>query len=386
MENSYEKLNYKDKTIHLIKTAHVSKNSKEDVYKYFEEINPDSICIELDEDRYHKLTSKDKWENTDIFKIIKEKKVFVLLINIVLSSYQKRLAKSLDSTSGAEMLAGIELSKEHNKELVLIDRPINITFKRIWQSLTFKEKINMLSGIIEMIFSKEEINEDDINNLKDQNALDLALEEVAKELPNVKKTLVDERDMYLAESIKKAKGNNIMVIIGAAHAKGIQKYINDDINIEELKSLKKSKPSLIKWIIPLFIIGMIVITLILNKDVGLEQIKTWVLVNGTLSAIGTLLCLGHPLSILTAFVMAPITSLNPLLSSGLFAASVEAYVRKPKVKDFEDIAEDTSSFKGFFKNKVTKILLIFIMANLFSAIGTFVSGVGIFSSFIQLFN
>ena len=386
MENSYEKLNYKDKTIHLIKTAHVSKNSKEDVYKYFDEINPDSICIELDEDRYHKLTSKDKWENTDIFKIIKEKKVFLLLINIVLSSYQKRLAKSLDSTSGAEMLAGIELSKQHNKELVLIDRPINITFKRVWQSLTFKEKINMLSGILEMIFTKEDINEDDINNLKDQNALDLALEEVAKELPNVKKTLVDERDMYLAESIKKAKGNNIMVIIGAAHAKGIQKYINEDINIEELNSLKKSKPSLIKWIIPLFIISMVVITLILNKDVGLEQIKSWVLINGTLSAIGTLLCLGHPLSILTAFVMAPITSLNPLLSSGLFAASVEAYVRKPKVKDFEDIAEDTSSFKGFFKNKVTKILLIFIMANLFSTIGTFVSGVGIFSSFIQLFN
>ena len=386
MEKSYETISYKDKTIHLVKTAHVSKNSKEDVYNYYEQINPDTICIELDADRYKNITAKDKWENTDIFKIIKEKKVFVLLINIVLASYQRRLAKSLDSTSGAEMLAGIELSKKHNKELVLIDRPINITFKRVWQSLTFKEKINMLSGILEMIFTKEDINEDDINNLKDQNALDLALEEVAKELPNVKKTLVDERDMYLAESIKKAKGNNIMVIIGAAHAKGIQKYINEDINIEELNSLKKSKPSLIKWIIPLFIISMVVITLILNKDVGLEQIKSWVLINGTLSAIGTLLCLGHPLSILTAFVMAPITSLNPLLSSGLFAASVEAYVRKPKVKDFEDIAEDTSSFKGFFKNKVTKILLIFIMANLFSTIGTFVSGVGIFSSFIQLFN
>lgn len=386
MENSYEKINYGDKTIHLIKTAHVSKNSKEDVYKYFEDINPDSICIELDEDRYNKITSKDKWENTDIFKIIKEKKVFVLLINIVLSSYQKRMANSLDSTSGAEMLAGIELSKEHKKDLVLIDRPINITFKRVWQSLSFKEKINMLSGIIEMIFSKEDISEEDINSLKDQDTLDLALEEVAKELPNVKKTLVDERDMYLSQSIKKAKGNNIMVIIGAAHAKGIKKYINEDINIEELKNLKKDKPSLIKWIIPIFILSMIVITLLTNKDVGFDQIKTWILVNGTLSAIGTLLCLAHPFSILTAFIMAPITSLNPLLSSGLFAASVEAYIRKPKVKDFEDIAEDTSSIKGFFKNKVTKILLIFILANLFSSIGTFVSGASIVASFIKIFN
>ena len=152
-----------------------------------------------------------------------------------------------------------------------------------------------------------------------------------------------------------------------------------------IKEIKKNKPSLIKWIIPIFIISMIIITLFNNKDVGIDQIKSWILINGVLSGIGTLLCLGHPLSILTAFIMAPITSLNPLLSSGLFAATVEAYVKKPKVKDFENLANDTSSIKGFYKNKVTKRLLIFIMANLFSSIGTFVSGIGIFSSFIQQF-
>ena len=383
MEKSYETISYKDKTIHLVKTAHVSKNSKEDVYNYYEQINPDTICIELDADRYKNITAKDKWENTDIFKIIKESKVAILLINIILSSYQKRLATSLDSTNGAEMLAGIDLAKKNNKELLLIDRPINITFKRIWQSLTLKEKINLLSGIIEMVFDKEEINEEDIQNLKEQDALDSALEEVSKELPNVKRTLVDERDMYLAQSIKEAKGNNVMVIIGAAHAKGIKKYIEQDINKEELKTLKKKGPSIIKWLIPILIISMIVITLFTNKDAGIEQIKSWILINGTLSAIGTLLVLGHPLSILTAFIMAPITSLNPLLSSGLFAASVEAFVRKPKVKDFENLSQDASSFKGFISNKVIKVLLIFILANLFSSIGTFVSGIDIFSSFIN---
>ena len=383
MENSYEQIIYKNKTIHLIKTAHVSKNSKEDVYKYFEQINPDSICIELDEDRYKNITSKDKWQNTDIFKIIKEGKVAVLLVSIILSAYQKKMATSLNSTNGAEMMAGIELAHANNKELVLIDRPINTTFKRIWQSLSLKEKINLISGIISSIFEKEEISEKDIENLKEQEALDLALEEVAKELPNVKRTLVDERDMYLAESIKKAKGNNIMVIIGAAHAKGIKKYINEDNDLNKLVELKKKKPSLIKWLIPIAIIAMIVCTLILNKDVGINQIKIWILVNGTLSAFGTLLCLGHPLSIITAFIMAPITSLNPLLSSGLFAASVEAFIRKPKVKDFESIATDSLNLKGFIKNKVTKVLIIFIMANVFSSIGTFVSGIGIVSSFIS---
>lgn len=383
MENSYEKFNYNNKTIHLIKTAHVSKNSKEDVIKYFNEIHPDTICIELDSDRYKNITSKDRWQNTDIFKIIKEGKVGILLVSIILSAYQKKMALSLDSTSGAEMMAGIELAKENNIELALIDRPINVTFKRIWQSLSFKEKINLLASIISSIFEKEEISEKDLESLKEQEALDLALEEVAKELPNVKKTLVDERDMYLAQSIKQTKGTNVMVIIGAAHAKGIQKYINEDIDLNKLVELKKKKTSLLKWIIPIAIISMIILTLFINKDVGINQIKTWILVNGTLSAFGTLLCLGHPLSILTAFIMAPITSLNPLLSSGLFAASVEAFVRKPKVKDFESIANDSLNFKGFIKNKVTKVLLIFILANLFSTIGTFVSGIGIVSSFIS---
>ena len=153
MENSYEQIIYKNKTIHLIKTAHVSKNSKEDVYKYYEEINPDSICIELDEDRYKNITSKDKWQNTDIFKILKEGKVGILLVSIILSAYQKKMASSLQSTSGAEMMAGIELAEKNNKELLLIDRPINTTFKRIWQSLSLKEKIDLLASIISSIFA-----------------------------------------------------------------------------------------------------------------------------------------------------------------------------------------------------------------------------------------
>ena len=387
MNENVVKITYNNKNIYLIKTAHVSKNSIEDVDECFKEINPDSICIELDKQRYESLNNKDKWRDTDISKIIKEGKVGLLLVNIILSSFQKRMAISLNSQNGGEMIEGIELSKKYNKNLVLADRPVNTTFSRIWNSLGLYEKSKLLVSIIMSIFDKEEISEEDLKELKEKDSLETALNEVSKEFPNVKKVLVDERDQFLAQKIKTAPGNTIMAIIGAAHAKGIENNLNNEIDTNKLEQVEKKKglSTFIKWFIPLFILVMLIITLITNKDSGIEQIKNWVIWNGTAAAIGSLLCLGHPLTIVVAFIAAPITSLNPLLSAGLFAALVEATLRKPKVKDFEDITEDTTTIKGFFKNRVTRILLIFIFVNLFSAIATFISGAGILSSFINLF-
>ena len=209
--------------------------------------------------------------------------------------------------------------------------------------------------------------------------------EVSKEFPTVKQVLVDERDQYLAQKIKTAPGKKVMAIIGAAHAGGIAKHIEEDIDTNTLEVVEKKKglSSYLKYIIPAAIVLMIGFTIIKNRDAGLSQIRSWILWNGGLSALGVLLALGHPLSILTAFIMSPITSLNPLLASGWFAGLVEAYIRKPKVKDFEDIAEDTSSFKGFWKNRVTRTLMAVIFANLFSSIGTLVSGIDIVKEFIE---
>lgn len=387
MNENIVKLNYKDKEIYLIKTAHVSKNSIEDVDEAFKEINPDSICIELDKTRYDSLNNKDKWRDQDISKVIKEGKVGLLLVNIILSSFQRRMAKSLDTNSGGEMMEGIKLAKENNKTLVLADRSVNTTFSRIWNSLGLYEKAKLLASIIASIFDNEEISEEDLQALKEADALDAALQEVGKEFPNVKKVLVDERDQYLAQKIKTAPGKKIIAIIGAAHANGISNNLDTDVDTNELEQVHKKKGlgTFIKWLIPIAIIVMLVVTIISNLNTGLEQLKSWVLWNGTAAAIGTLICGGHPLTILTAFIAAPFTSLNPLLSCGLFAALVEAKLRNPKVKDFEDIGEDTSSVKGFFKNRVTRILLIFVFANLFSSIATFISGAGILKSFINLF-
>ncbi len=386
MNENIVKVNYKDKEIYLVKTAHVSKNSINDVRECINEVKPDAICIELDEDRYKKLSEPDKWRETDIIKIIKEKKVGFLLVNIILSSFQRRMAKNMDTSSGGEMLEGIKASKELNVPLVLADRPIRITFSRIWNSLGINEKSKLLVSIIGSIFDDEEISEEDLAALKEADALEAALNEVGKEFPVVKKILVDERDEYLSSKIKNANGKKIVAIIGAAHANGLIKALDKDVDTKELEVVNKKKGigSIIKWLIPIAILSAIIYTLITNRDVGISQIKSWILWNGTLSALGVLLALGHPLSILTAFVMAPITSLNPLLAAGWFAGIVEAMIRKPKVKDFEDLGEDTSSLKGFWKNRVTRILLVVVFANLFSSIGTIISGLDIFSKLFSL--
>ncbi len=388
MNENIVKLIYQDKEIYLVKTAHVSKNSVEDVKKCIEEVKPDAICIELDEDRYNKLKNPNDWRNQDIVKIIKEKKVGFLLVNIILSSFQRRMAKNMDTSSGGEMIEGIKQSEQLNIPLVLADRPIKLTFSRIWNNLGVWEKSKLLVSIISSIFDDEELSEEDLASLKQADALESALNEVGKEFPVVKRILVDERDQYLSSKIKNAPGKKIVAIIGAAHAKGVENNLNNQIDIKTLEEVNKKKGigSIIKWLIPILIIAMVVYTLFTNKDVGINQIKSWILWNGTLSAIGTLLAFGHPLSILTAFVMAPITSLNPLLAAGWFAGLVEALIRKPKVKDFEDIAQDTSTFKGFWKNRVTRILLVVVFANVFSSIGTIISGLGIFSTFLSNFS
>ena len=379
------RLEYQDKEIYLVKTAHVSKTSIEDVDRCVEEVNPDSICIELDSQRYEKMENPEQWRDTDIVKIIKEKQVGFLMVNVILSSFQKRLAKSLGSTTGGEMLEGIKLSKERNINLVLADRPIKTTFSRIWAKLGPAEKYKLLSGIIASIFDNEEISEEDLAKLKEADALEAALMEVGKQFPTVKKVLVDERDQYLAEKIRTAPGKKIVAIIGAAHAPGIEKHLNDEIDTKELETVEKKKGlgSYIKYLIPALIVLLIVYTIFTNRDVAMSQIRSWILWNGGLSALGVMLALGHPLSVLTALIMSPITSLNPLLAAGWFAGLVEATIRKPKVKDFEDISEDTSSFKGFWKNRVTRTLMVVIFANLFSSIGTFVSGIDIVKKFIE---
>ncbi len=373
------------KEIILIGTAHVSKQSAELVKEVIEAERPDSVCIELDEQRYKSIVEGDKWKETDIFKIIKEKKATLLLMNLALSSFQKRLAKEFGTNAGQEMLQGIESAQEVGAELVLADRNIQITFSRIWHNVGFWGKCKLLMEIIFSIFDDEAISEEELEKLKSQDMLNGILKDFTESFPKLKTPLIDERDQYLSQKIKEAPGEKIVAVLGAAHVPGITEEIHKEHDLQALTELppKSIVPKILGWSIPALIIALIAYTFYANPDAGVQQTLSWILWTGSLSALGTALAFGHPLAILTAFLAAPIAALHPLIAAGWFAGLVQAYFKRPNVRDFENLSEDILSLKGFWNNQVTRILLTIVFANIGSATGAFIGGADIARLFFQ---
>lgn len=384
-EENITRIHLNDKEYILIGTAHVSKSSAELVKEVIESEKPDAVCIELDEGRYKSITDGNKWKDMDIFQVIKDKKASLLLMNLAISSFQRRMAKQFDIHPGQEMIQGIESAKDAGARLVLADRNIQITFSRIWGNVGFKGKAMLLTQVVASIFSRETITEEELEKMKSQDMIDSMLQEFTEAFPKLKTPLIDERDQYLAQKIKDAPGDKIVAVLGAAHVPGITKEIEKEHDLQELTKLppKSKAPKMIGWSIPVLILAVILYTFIANPSAGLQQTISWFLWNGTLSAIGTAIAFGHPLAIITAFIAAPITSLTPLLAAGWFAGIVQSYFRRPNVRDFETLAEDVFHVKGFWHNKVTRVLLVVILANLGSSIGTFVGGADVIRLFFK---
>ena len=384
-QDNITKIYMNDKEYILIGTAHVSKQSAEQVKALIESEKPNAVCIELDEQRFKTVTEGNKWKDTDIFKIIKEKKATLLLINLVISSFQKRIARQFDINAGQEMLQGIESAKEIGAELVLADRNIQITFSRIWHEVGFFGKAKLLMEIIFSIFSDVKISEEELEKIKSQDMLDSVLKDFTVHFPRLKIPLIDERDQYLAQKIKDAPGNKIVAVLGAAHVPGIKNEILKEHDLEKLSQLppKSKTVQIISWTIPLLIIALIIATFFISPSAGAQQTINWILWTGSFAAIGTALAFGHPLSILTAFVAAPISALHPLIAVGWFAGLVQAYIKRPSVRDVEMLTEDIFSLKGFWYNKVTRILLIVTLANIGGSIGSLVGGLEVVRGFMN---
>lgn len=373
--------------IMLIGTAHVSKASVEEVKTLIEAEKPDTVCIELCQARYQAITDLNRWKNTDIVKIIRERKAPLLLANLIMSSYQKKLAKKFGIEPGQEMKQAIASAKAVGAEICLADRDLQVTMLRLWRSTNFWGKLKLFFQFMLGILMDEELTEEEMEKMKGKDVLTAALDELSTTFPQIKSIVIDERDQYLAQKIKNAPGEKVVAVLGAGHIPGITDEIHRD---HDLVKLTKVDPApkinkIIGWSIPLIIIILIALTFSVDRATGTEQILTWILWNGSLGLLGAIFALAHPLSMLTALLAAPISSLSPLLAAGWFAGLTEALVRKPSVSDFENLTDDIHTVKGFWRNKVTRILLVVVFVNLGSTVGTIIGGAEVVSRFIGTF-
>ena len=375
-----------NKTVSLIGTAHVSQLSAQEVSDALNTNHYDAIAIELDDDRFKGLKQDKAWENTDIVQLIKQKKTGLLMAQLILASYQKRLAKANAVNVGQEMITAIEFAQSTNTRLLMIDRSVTVTFQRIWRSLNFFDKINMLSQLIASVFTDEELSEADLEKLKEQDMLQAALSEISTKFPKIAEALVFERDRIMAYKLRHASGTNVVAIVGAAHVSGIMTHLqNPNLDISDLMSVPAPKRSskYLTYLFPFTIVALIIATMVMSPNMALSTILRFVVFNGTLAALGTLLAFGHPVSVLVAFVAAPISILSPVLATGWFAGLSEAYMRKPKVTDFMNLQDDAMKLKGWWKNRVLRILLVVMMANIFASFGSIVYSIDLFKNLFK---
>jgi pheromone shutdown-related protein TraB len=369
-------LEYDGKNVILVGTAHVSKESEQEVRDIIQNETPDTVCVELCPSRYQSIRQKERWQQTDIVKVIKEKKSFLLLSNLLLASFQKRIAKKFDINPGAEMIKAIETADEVGAEIYLADRDIRTTLSRTWRAMGLWSKIKLLFQLVLSLGEVEDIKEEDIEKMKQEDVLESLLAEVGRSLPVLKNILIDERDQYLADKIRSAPGKKIVAVVGAGHVQGIEKYWKADIDIRALEQLPPPKKTtgILKWLIPGAIMGMFIAGFFYGgAKAGKDMLVWWIAANGILAGLGAIIALAHPATIISSMLAAPLTSLNPMIAAGWVSGLVEAFSRKPKVKDLETLSDDILSVRGFWRNKVTRILLVVVFTNLGSMLGTFVA-------------
>jgi len=375
----------------LIGTAHISEESVNEVRQAIETYKPDIVAVELCQRRYDTITQKDKWENTPVSALIKSNNAYFMIAQTFLSSIQRRLGEEYGVAPGSEMIAAMEEAKKHNIKVALVDRDITVTLKRAWRKMGIREKFRVIWEFLKAMigYDEEELEELNLKELMKQDVISQMMEEFSKIAPSAATVLIAERDQYIAQKIfDESKKGKIVAVVGAGHIAGIKKHLQTqelNINLQELEKITKKRISLVKIIevaIPVIffsVIGWIIYSTGIDSWNKIKDIfLVWFLVHGILSAVGAAIARGHPLSILTAFAAAPFTSLEPFFAPGWFAGLVEIKLRKPLIKDFQDLSK-LESMRDFFKNKVVRLLMLVALANLGSMIGTIIALPWIFS-------
>lgn len=369
----------------IVGTAHISQESADLVRKVIEQEHPDHLCVELDQQRYQTLSEQRKWESLDLKEIIRRKQLGTLLVNLLLATYQKKLGQKLGVMPGAELLEATKVAKELNIPIALCDRDIRITLRRAWHAMSFWEKMKlMFSGMVGVIESPE-ISEEMLSEMRQSDVLSELMKELGEAMPVLKGVLLDERDTYIAQKTRETEGDKIVAVVGAGHMEGICQALAEKRQ-QDLREIEKIPPAspvgkIIGWGIPLLILSALAyIGISQGAAAAGENLLYWFLANSIPSALGAILALGHPLTILAALLSAPLTSLTPVIGAGYVTAFVQVYFQPPVVKELQTVSEDVNQIKKWWQNKLLRTFLVFILTTLGSVIGTYLGAYEIISN------
>jgi len=368
----------------LLGTAHVSQASVEAVERAIESGRFDAVAVELDAQRLQALTNPDALAKLDLVEVIRKGRVALFAANLALAAYQRRLAEQLEIEPGAELKRAVVMANERNLPVHLIDREVGLTFKRASQRLGFFGKIKLVMGLGAGLFASEEVGEDEIEKLKQGDMLEASFGEFASESPALYETIIGERDRYMATRLREVHDpaqREVLAVVGAGHLAGLAKYLETDTDApgplrESLEDVPKKRniPWITLAILAVVLTGIGVGFYRGGLGVGSELLAVWAMYTGGLAGLGCLLAGSHPLSILTAIVVAPFKPFRLSIPTGAFSALVEARLRKPAYEDFLKLRDDAQSVRGWYRNRVTRVVLTFMLTNLGSMLGLWLTG------------
>jgi pheromone shutdown-related protein TraB len=388
-EEPYRRIEIDGTEIILLGTAHVSPTSARTVADLIASGEFDTVAIELCMSRQRAILDPEAMSKLDLFSVVRSGQAPMVAASLALGAYQQRLADQYGIEPGAEMRAAINGALDQGLPLALIDRDIGLTLRRAYRAVPWWQRMGLIGGLFASVMSKEQIAEAEIERLKEGDMLESTFSEFAEQSRELYIPLIDERDRYMAAHLRKlaatGRSRRILAVVGAGHLKGIENYVAlDRQDPEAILAQLETSPPKARWpkYIPWVVVGVIVLGFVIgftrNTELGLQMVLDWVMINGGLAAIGGIIALAHPLTIVTAALAAPLTSLNPTIGVGFVAAAVELYMRKPQVGDFATLRRDTTSPRGWWRNRVSRVLLVFLLTTLGSAMGTYIGGARIF--------
>jgi pheromone shutdown-related protein TraB len=376
--------------LEIIGTAHVSEKSIEKVNTTILENKPDVVAVELDINRYHNLLNerlgKTEKKEFQIKELMKGDKLTLFLVSGFLSYMQRKIGDDLGVKPGSEMLAAIDAANEIGARVALIDRDISITLNRAIKKMSLVEKMKFIFGIIASFFSKDEDFEN-IESITEGDALKEVMQYFQETSPKAFDVLVNERDAYMAKMLLGIEEENVVAVVGAGHQKGIKRYMEnpDDLpSFEELLNVTKSKLSLGKvvlFIIPVFFVAIFLLAFLNGINIQMS-IFQYILITGSLAFAGCIFSGSKIYSAITAFLVAPLTVIHPLLAAGWFSGIVEAKTRSVGIDDLSTFKE-CQSLRDFWNNNLFRVLLVVCGTNIGASIGALITIPNVFYPLIS---